>query len=184
MKPDTALAHAGGDPQNRFGIVNPPVYRASTVLFRTVEDFERRAERKYTGFWYGTHGTPTTFALTEALAELSGGHKSLVTSSGLSAIAQALTAFLRQGDHVLVADSVYGPTRLFCTSVLARFGVDVTFYDPVLGNRRAHAADHQSGLRGSPRVPDIRHAGYTGNRESGPRARGGADFRQHVGHAP
>ncbi len=133
MKPETRLVHAGRDPEKNFGIVNPPVYRASTILYPTVAEFEHRLERKYTSFYYGINGTPTTLALTDALAELSGGHRSLVTSSGLSAIAQALTAFLRQGDHLLIADTVYGPTREFCTSVLARFGVEVTFYDPHIG---------------------------------------------------
>jgi cysteine-S-conjugate beta-lyase len=133
MKPETRLVHSGRDPESNFGIVNPPVYRASTILYPTTEDFEHRQERKYTGFYYGIQGTPTTFALAEALAELSGGYGSLVTSSGLSAITQALLAFLRQGDHVLVADTVYGPTRTFCTAVLARFGVDVSFYEPYAG---------------------------------------------------
>lgn len=133
MKPETRLVHAGRDPDRNFGIVNPPVYRASTVLYPTLAEFDRRHERKYTGFTYGTHGTPTTFALTEALAELSGGYRSLVTASGLSAVTQALTAFLRQGDHVLLPDSVYGPTRAFGTTVLGRFGVDATFYDPLAG---------------------------------------------------
>lgn len=132
-KPETRLVHAGRHPEAHQGIVNPPVYRASTILYPTMAEFERRHERRYTGFYYGIHGTPTTFALTEALAELSGGARSIVTSSGLSAITQALTAFLHRGDHLLVADTVYGPTRAFCTSVLARFGVEVTFYDPLVG---------------------------------------------------
>ncbi len=133
MKPETRLVHAGRDPERHAGTVNPPVYRASTIVYPTLADYERRLERKYTGFYYGLHGTPTTFALTEALAELSGGHRALVTSSGLSAVTLALAAFLRRGDHLLVPDTVYGPTRLFCTSVLARFGVEVTFYEPCAG---------------------------------------------------
>ena len=133
MKAETRLVHAGRDPEKNFGIVNPPVYRASTILYPTVAEFENRLERKYTSFYYGINGTPTTLALTDSLAEISGGHRSLVTSSGLSAIAQALTAFLRQGDHLLITDTVYRPTREFCTSVLARFGVEVTFYDPHIG---------------------------------------------------
>src|SRR5579884_641661 len=133
MKPETRLVHAGRDPEKHHGTVNPPVYRASTILYPTVAAYDRRRERRYTSFYYGIHGTPTTLALTEALAELSGGYRSVVTSSGLAAISQALTAFLRQGDHVLVADTVYEPTRAFCTSVLARFGVEVTFYDPHIG---------------------------------------------------
>jgi cystathionine beta-lyase len=133
MKPETRLVHAGRDPEKNFGIVNPPIYRASTILYPTMAEFEQRQKRKYTGFYYGIHGTPTTFALTSALAELSGGHRAVVTSSGLAAVTQALTAFLRRGDHLLIADSVYGPTRTFCASVLARFGVEVTFYDPRIG---------------------------------------------------
>jgi cysteine-S-conjugate beta-lyase len=133
MKPETRLVHAGRDPEKNFGIVNPPIYRASTILYPTIAEFENRQARKYTGFYYGIHGTPTTFALTAALAELSGGHRSAVTSSGLAAVTQALTAFLRRGDHLLIVDTVYGPTRAFCASVLARFGVDVTFYDPHVG---------------------------------------------------
>jgi cystathionine beta-lyase len=133
LKPETRAVQAGLDPQRNFGIVNPPVYRASTILFPTLEDYERRLDRKYTGFFYGIHGTPTTLALAEALGELSGGHRALLTSSGLSAIAQTLTAFLRQGDHVLMVDTAYQPTRIFCTSLLARFGVEVTFYDPHAG---------------------------------------------------
>lgn len=133
MKPETRLVHAGRHPEQHEGTVNPPIHRASTILFPSVEAFERRAERKYTGFSYGLHGTPITFALTEALAELSGGARSIVTSSGLSAITQALAALLRRGDHLLVPDTAYGPARTFCASTLARFGIDATFYDPMIG---------------------------------------------------
>jgi len=133
MRSDTRLVHAGRDPEHNHGIVNPPVYRASTILYPTLAEFENRHARKYTGFSYGIHGTPTTFALADAVAEISGGYRTLVVSSGLAAVTQALMAFLRQGDHVLVTDTAYGPTRAFCTSVLARFGVGVTFYDPHVG---------------------------------------------------
>jgi cystathionine beta-lyase len=133
MNVDSRLVHAGRDPDRNFGIVNPPVYRASTVLYRTLADFDRRGERRYTSFSYGLYGTPTTLALAEAVAEISGGYRTIVTSSGLSAVTQALTAFVRQGDHVLLPDTAYGPTRKFGTSVLSRFGVDVTFYDPLIG---------------------------------------------------
>jgi cystathionine beta-lyase len=133
MKIDTRLVHAGRDPDKNFGIVNPPVYRASTILYRTMAEFDTRAERKYTGFSYGLAGTPTTMALAEMLAEVSGGARGIVTSSGLSAVTQALTACLKAGDHLLLPDTCYGPTRVFGTSVLPRFGVDVTFYDPLIG---------------------------------------------------
>ena len=133
MKRETRLVHAGRHPETNFGVVNPPVYRASTILFPTMDEFLRRNDRKYTGFSYGIQGSPTTFELTDALAELSGAHRAVVTSSGYSAITLALMPFLRQGDHLLVADTVYAPTRAFCTGTLARFGVETTFYDPLVG---------------------------------------------------
>jgi cystathionine beta-lyase len=134
MDRDTRLVHAGRDPEQQSGAVNPPVYRASTIIYPTMAAYERRHERRYGAFGYGLDGTPTTLALASALAELSGGARTLVTSSGLAAVTQTLAAFLRQGDHLLVADTVYGPTRAFCARVLARFGVEVTFYDPLIGS--------------------------------------------------
>jgi cystathionine beta-lyase len=132
MEPETRLVHAGRDPDQHHGTVNPPVSRASTIVYPTLAEFEGRRARRYTSYTYGANGTPTTVALAEALAELSGGARTVLTSSGLSAVAQALTAFLRQGDHLLVADSVYEPSREFCSTVLARFGVDVEYYDPLI----------------------------------------------------
>jgi cystathionine beta-lyase len=133
LERDTRLVHAGRQSGRDLGIVNPPVCRASTILYPSLAAFERRFEQKYTGFPYGLYGTTTTMALAEALAELSGGARTLIASSGLAAVSQALTAFLRQGDQVLVADTVYGPTRAFCDEVLSRFGVTVTYYDPEIG---------------------------------------------------
>lgn len=133
MKEDTLLAHTGRDPESHHGTVNAPLYRASTILYPNVAAFKARAERKATGFSYGIDGTPTTFALAEAMAEMEGGARAMITSSGLSAITLPLMAFLAQGDHLLVADTVYGPTRNFCNSVLTRFGVETTFYDPLIG---------------------------------------------------
>jgi cysteine-S-conjugate beta-lyase len=133
MERETRLVHAGRDPERQEGIVNPPLYRASTILYPTMAAYEGRHERRYTSFGYGIHGTPTTLALADALAELSGGTRTLLLSSGLAAVTQTLTAFLRRDDHLLIADTVYGPTRVFCAEVLARFGVEVTFYDPLLG---------------------------------------------------
>jgi cystathionine beta-lyase len=143
---NTRLAHAGrhtrtgeveptgGVPGPGFGAVNPPVHRASTVLFPTLEAFDRRQELKYTGAPYGIHGTPVTFTLAQAIADLSGGARTLVVSSGLAAVAQALLGLVRAGDHLLVADTVYGPTRAFVSGALAtRLGVEVEFYDPLVG---------------------------------------------------
>jgi len=128
MKKDTALVHLSRDPMSQHGVVNTPVYRASTILFPTMEEFKNRAagDRKYRGVRYGAYGTPTTFALADAVAELEGGAAGVVTSSGLAAVTMALTAFLNSGDHLLMVDSVYGPTREFCDSVLRRLGVETT----------------------------------------------------------
>ncbi|HEY7140807.1 MAG TPA: cystathionine beta-lyase [Methylomirabilota bacterium] len=133
MERETRLVHAGRDPDGHEGAVNPPVYRASTILFPTMAAYESRHGRRFTSYGYGIHGTPTTLALASALAELSGGAHTLVLSSGLSAVTQTLTALLRRDDHLLIADTVYGPTRVFCREVLARYGVEVTFYDPLIG---------------------------------------------------
>lgn len=125
----TRLVHAGRSPSNQHGFVNPPVYRGSTVLFPTVESLELR-NQEYT---YGRRGTPTVRALEQALAELDGGERALLTPSGLSAISTALLAFVRAGDHILVTDSVYQPARRFCDRVLSRLGVETTYYDPLAG---------------------------------------------------
>jgi cystathionine beta-lyase len=133
-KPETVLINAGRDPQSNHGVVSPPVYHASTILFPTVEAL-RAAQKKRdpTKTRYGRYGTPTTFALEEAVAALDGGHRSIVVGSGVSAIAVALMAYLKAGDHVLMVDTVYGPTRRFCDTVLSRFGVTTTYYDPLIG---------------------------------------------------
>lgn len=128
-KQDTLIVTAGRDPEANFGIVNPPVYHASTVLYPTLEAVKTRAQP----VTYGRRGTPTTFALQDAIAELEGGYKTALTSSGLSAVSTALLAFLQSGDHLLMVDSVYQPSRHFCDSVLKRYGVDVEYYDPLMG---------------------------------------------------
>ncbi|MBC7101637.1 MAG: cystathionine beta-lyase [Parvibaculum sp.] len=128
-KQDTVIVTAGRDPEANFGIVNPPVYHASTVLYPTLEAVKARAQP----VTYGRRGTPTTFALQDAIAELEGGYKTALTSSGLSAVTTALLAFLKTGDHLLMVDSVYQPSRHFCDTLLARYGVDVEYYDPLIG---------------------------------------------------
>lgn len=135
MKDDTLLVHQGKDPFRHDGIVNLPVYRASTVLYPTMASFNNRAagDRKYRGVRYGAYGTPTTFALADAVAALEDGAGGVVTSSGLSAVTLAITAFVGAGDHILVTDSVYSPTRDYCDTVLKRFGVTTTYYDPLVG---------------------------------------------------
>ena len=135
MKDETRLVHAGRDPQRDGGIVNPPVSRASTVLYPTLDAFARRnaGDAKYRAVRYGAYGTANTLALADAVAELEGGAGAVVTSTGLSAATLALTALVGQGDHVLMTDSAYGPTRAFCDAVLTRFGVETTYYDPLIG---------------------------------------------------
>jgi cysteine-S-conjugate beta-lyase len=125
----TRLAHAGREPARQHGFVNTPIYRGSTVIFSTVAAFEANDQP----FTYGRLGTPTVRALEQAIAEIEGGHRTLLTPSGLSAIATALLAFVSAGDEVLVADSVYRPNRRFCNNVLKRLGVTVTYYDPLIG---------------------------------------------------
>src|SRR4051812_8141925 len=131
-KPDTILTHAGCNPGTNHGIVNPPVYHASTVLFPTVEALED-AGHSFDGVRYGRIGTPTSQAFETAVAELEGGYKAVATPSGLAAITTALLAFVSAGDHILVSDSVYGPNRLFCSDMLKRMGVEAEFYDPLIG---------------------------------------------------
>jgi cystathionine beta-lyase len=129
QKQGTRLAHAGRDPQRFHGFVNTPIYRGSTVLFPTAAGLEAN-DQEYT---YGRLGTPTVTALAEAIAELEGGHATLLTPSGLSAIATTFLALVSAGDHVLVSDSVYRPTRHFCDDMLKRLGVQTTYYDPLIG---------------------------------------------------
>ena len=126
---NTRLAHLGNDPRDFHGFIQPPVVHASTVLFPDARTMAGR-DQKYT---YGTHGTPTTDALTTALDALEGSAGTILTPSGLAAVTLPLLAFLSAGDHVLITDSVYFPTRRFANGVLARMGVEVTYYDPLVG---------------------------------------------------
>ena len=125
----TRLVHAGREPARQHGFVNTPIYRGSTVIFPTVAALEANDQ----AFTYGRLGTPTVRALEEAIAELEGGYRTLLTPSGLSAIATSLLAFLAAGDELLIVDSVYRPARRFCDNVLNRLGVTVTYYDPCIG---------------------------------------------------
>ena len=133
MKKDTLLAHAGRNPEKCEGMVNMPVYRTSTVLFPTLGEYETRDPNDYKSVRYGRYGTPTTFALEEAVARMEGGHLAVAVPSGLAAVVAALSAFVKTGDHVLVADAVYGPTRQFCERRLRPNGIDVEYYDPLIG---------------------------------------------------
>ncbi len=131
---DTRLVHTGSKPKHQKGVINPPVYRASTVIFPTVKAMKDAEKIKFDTTFYGVHGTPTTFALEEAMTEIEGGYRAISLSSGLAAITTALITFLQAGDHLLMVDSVYGPTRNFCNTTLKSFGIETTFYDPLMGN--------------------------------------------------
>ena len=130
---DTVLAHAGRNPKANHGIVNPPVYHASTVIFPTVKAMEESQASPIGRIHYGRYGTPTTMALEEAVAALEGGDKAISVPSGLSAIACTLQALLKAGDHALITDSAYFPTRKLCNGLLAGWGVETTYYDPMIG---------------------------------------------------
>lgn len=131
LRPETELVAGGRDTVAQKGFVNPPVVRGSTVLYPTADDIrEHRGE-----FQYGRHGTPTTRALQQALIALEGPNCAGVglAPSGLAAISTTLLAVLKAGDHLLVSDSIYRPTRHFCDTVLQRFGVETTYFDPLVG---------------------------------------------------
>jgi len=122
---------SGRDTKAQKGFVNPPVVHGSTVLYPTAEDLH--AHRS--DFQYGRHGTPTTRALQQTLMALEGPQCAGVgiAPSGLAAISTALLAVLKAGDHILVCDNIYRPTRNFCQGILARYGVETTYFDPLIG---------------------------------------------------
>jgi cystathionine beta-lyase len=130
-RPATSVVTAGRDPAANHGFVNPPVYHASTVLYPSAEDFVAHRAR----YQYGRRGTPTTESLELAVQEIEGPQCAGVSllPSGLAAVAAALLSVVRAGDHILVTDSAYGPTRAFCDQILSRLGVTTTYYDPLIG---------------------------------------------------
>ena len=130
MKKDTLLVRGG---RAATGPVNPPVSRASTILFEDMAAYDATRGDRFGALRYGVHGTDTMFALEQALTRLEGCHRAIVVPSGLAAITAALTAVVRAGDQLLVADTVYGPTRAFCDGLLSRNGVETTYYDPMIG---------------------------------------------------
>ncbi len=134
-KEDTLVVTAGRDPESNYGVVNTPVYHASTVLFPTVADLEKaqRDKLKNNTVYYGRYGTPTTFAFQNAISQLDDGYRSIAVASGNCAVLISLMAFLKTGDHLLMVDSAYGPTRTLCKTLLSRFGITTTFYDPLVG---------------------------------------------------
>jgi cystathionine beta-lyase len=133
QRPATRLTQMGRAGSRVHGFVNPPLVRGSTVLHPDLDDRRIQGVRRHEqALVYGTHGTPTHFALEDAIAEIEGGTRCQIVSSGLSAITTPLLAFLKSGQHVLVPDSVYGPTRRFCDGMLAGFGIATSYYDPMI----------------------------------------------------
>ena len=132
-RPSTTVVDGGRRKEWRGRIINPPVHRASTVLFDTVAELKAAAP-KFGEPYYGLHGTPTQWALSETLTELEpGAAGTFLYSTGLAAISVSLLAVLSPGDELLVTDSVYGPTRKFCDGFLKRYGVTTRYYDPLVG---------------------------------------------------
>ena len=125
----TALAHAGIHPQDHHGFVNTPSYRGSTVVYPNVASLQSGAQR----YSYGRWGNPTSDALAEAITDLEGAAGTVLCPSGLSACTTAILAAVGAGDHILIPDSVYAPTRHFCETAGKRFGIEVTYYDPRVG---------------------------------------------------
>ncbi|MBV9783848.1 MAG: cystathionine beta-lyase [Acidisphaera sp.] len=130
---ETRLGHVGRPGTRTHGFVNPPVVRGSTVLQPSCEDRRKSGkDRLSQALVYGVMGTPTHHALEDAICEIEGGTRCQIVSSGLAAVTVPLLAYLKAGDHVLVPDSVYGPARSFCNSMLARLGIETTYYQPTI----------------------------------------------------
>ena len=128
-KQDTKLAHLGKDPDAYFGIVNPPIARASTILYPDLAAYE---DPNHT-YRYGRMGNPMTDAFESAVTELEKGYNAIVAGTGLSAITTALMSVIKQGDHILVTDSVYPHSHEFLKNICPRMGVEVEYYDPHIG---------------------------------------------------
>ncbi len=140
IAPATRLVTGGrrpewtGDPRLGGGIVNPPVWRASTILYDNVADLEARVPDTHDRLFYGRRGTPTVWSLADALTEMEpGAEGTLLYPSGVAAIATGLIALLSPGEHLLMVDSVYDPTRTLCDGHLKRLGIATTYYDPMIG---------------------------------------------------
>ncbi|MDP5138235.1 cystathionine beta-lyase [Rheinheimera baltica] len=134
MKKDTQLIHAGRSKQYCGNVVNPPVVRGSTIVFDTFAELKHATVNRGNRVpFYGRRGTDTHFALQQAICELEGGAGCALYPCGAAAVSGALLAFLTSGDHLLMVDSAYEPTRALCDKVLAGYGIETTYYDPQIG---------------------------------------------------
>jgi cystathionine beta-lyase len=165
---ETILTHGGRSPEHQFGFVNTPVYRGSTVLFKTLADLDGQSQR----FLYGRAGNPTTESVEAVVTELEGAYRTKLVPSGLAAITIALMSCLKAGDDLLVTDSAYEPGRKFADGFLERMGVTVRYYDPRIGaglsglmlpNTRAVLAESPGSLtfevQDIPALAEAAHAG-------------------------
>ena len=132
---DTIAVHAGRMSREHFGVVNTPVYRASTILF----DNFAALDAADAPFIYGRLGTPSSKSLEDAITALEGAARTVLCPSGLNAIATAILSVCSAGDHLLVTDSCYVPTRSLCDKTLRRMGIETSYYDPVIGGGIAKA---------------------------------------------
>ena len=123
---NTQLAHGTHNPHDFYGFLAPPVVHASTVLFADVETMLSNTAQ----YTYGTTGTPTTVALETILNKLEGSHGTVLVPSGLMAVSLPLLTFAKAGDHILMVDALYWPTRRFCNQLLTRMNIDIEYYDP------------------------------------------------------
>lgn len=133
----TRLIHTEARVPDGFHSLNVPVYRASTTLFPNAASVNDHWNQYEVGYTYGLYGTPTTLELAQRICELERGYRTIITPGGQSAISLINLAFLRAGDHILIPRSIYGPNRKFANKVLRRFGVEVDYYDPLVGDKIA-----------------------------------------------
>ena len=165
---ETLLTHLGRSPEDQFGFVNTPVYRGSTVLFKTLDDIEAQQQR----FLYGRAGNPTTESVETVINALEGAYRTRLVPSGLAAITIAVMSCVKAGDDILITDSAYEPTRMFSDGFLTRMGVTTRYYDPRIGdgltelmqpNTRAVLAESPGSLtfevQDLPALAKVAHAG-------------------------
>ena len=182
----TLLAHLGREPSEQHGFVNPAIQRGSTVLFDTIEECEDAHDIDYLNgpYTYGLLGTPVERQLERALAILDKGEGAVLFGSGLAAVTTPLTANLKAGDHLLMTDTCYWPTRQFCDDQLSRLGIETTYYDPLIG------ADIEQLMRPNTRVlfmespgsSHVRSSRCAGHDQGGTKQKCCFDRRQYLGN--
>ncbi|HET9029235.1 MAG TPA: PLP-dependent transferase, partial [Candidatus Aquilonibacter sp.] len=131
----TKLLHSDVQVPPGYRSLASPVFRGSTTLFESASDVNDHWDQRASGYTYGLYGTPTALELAGRICELEGGRHTILAPGGQAAIALVDFALLQSGDHVLIPASIYGPNRELTSNMLRRFGVDATFYDPLLGGR-------------------------------------------------